>query len=408
MPLVVSELPVELADLVIKNIDVQDTRTLCVCGLVSRAWLALSRPILFRCISLRLDASYRRSNAHSFATLLRRPDRATFLLLVKEIELTGRHPWTHTVLPRLMRYFPAFTTLRLHDVSHEDASALSTAFAHLVHLVLVFRHPHSYFPPTRDVLRLLEVFPVLQHVLIASEVKPEMGLTPPPPGEYLDVDPGIKTSLLFAFPVSEHPYVSKTAAPVSSQTEKQSFQCLRTIELDYRFGSDVETIKYIMPHTPPLTTLSLVYRSTAYPCIRDVGPALRSHTLIFPHPHMVGLFQRSASLDPLTPRLQTLRFCATHSALFRLAASLLSTTNFRPGGPEELELELGDPKLATVTNADFAAVDSDDDTAHSMALAELDRVVHALPGLLKVQIHVHDAWDISISLPLCKAAGKLL
>ncbi|KAJ6589409.1 hypothetical protein B0H19DRAFT_1103785 [Mycena capillaripes] len=367
------KLPFELTDLVINNIDAEDRRTLGICGLVCHPWLALSRPILFR--SLWLDVSFGRSNAHAFSVLLRRRDRVTFLSFVKEIKLTGRHPWTHTVLPGLVSSLPAFTTLHLRG---GDAATLSLPFKNLRHLVV---------PSTYGVLPLLDAFPVLEHF-------------------------GIDTDLTSAFPLPEKfskAYEDKNfsgdATPPALPNDFQPLQRLHTVELDYDW--DCKTIKYIMGHTPPLTTFSLACRANNYyTWIQAAGPTLRTLRLIFPQ--SVILDPPSTSAGPLTPQLQTLRLCAQHKGLFHIAANLLSTVNLRSEGPELLELELGEPDLKPEVSADDVAANDDDETAYLLALAELDRVVQALSGLTTVHIRVHAAWNISVSLPLCRAAGKLL
>ncbi|KAJ6589406.1 hypothetical protein B0H19DRAFT_236736 [Mycena capillaripes] len=371
MPLL-PQLPVELVDLIIKNIDVEDKRTMGICSLVCRIWLALTRPILFRCIILRVTPHFGQyakfANAHAFSILFRRRDRTTFLPFVKEIEIVGQHPWTDTVLPRLVRHLPGVKTLRLRDGYQGHASALSLAFQNLRYLVMCCHD---------GLVDLLDALPALEHVTIA-------------------------TDLTSAFPVSReyegNIMVTETRAPRLS--DSQPLQRLHTVELDDNWRC--ETIKYIMLNMPLLTTLSLVCRANAPVSIREAGPTLQTLVLIIPSPAVRNPL--SASADPLTPRLKTLRLCARHRELFHIAATLLSTINFRPQGPKELVLELGelDATVQVYGNAD------DRETAHAMALAELDRVVHALPGLSMVRISVHASWNISVSLPLCLAAGKLL
>ena len=97
-------------------------------------------------------------------------------------------------------------------------------------------------------------------------------------------------------------------------------------------------------------------------------------------------------MDPLTPRLQTLRLCARHAGLLRIAATLLSTVIFCPRGPEELMLELDDADPAVEMDAGSVDIDGDEDTiTQSMALAELDRVLHGLSGLSKVRVRAPPA-----------------
>ncbi|KAJ6589405.1 hypothetical protein B0H19DRAFT_236732 [Mycena capillaripes] len=117
------------------NQEYRRERALCICGLVCRTWLTLTRPILFQRISLRVGTRGR-ANAHAFAILFRRRDRATFLPFVKEIEIVGQHLWTHSVLPRLVCYLPGFRTLRL---------------------------PEGYYRP-RQYLRHLKIFAILWYL----------------------------------------------------------------------------------------------------------------------------------------------------------------------------------------------------------------------------------------------------
>ncbi|KAJ6463618.1 hypothetical protein C8R47DRAFT_80892 [Mycena vitilis] len=347
-------LPVELADLVIKNVDADDRHTLGICGLVSRTWLALSRPILFRCISLQL--AFGQSNARAFATLMRRRDRLTFLPFVQEIELAGRHPWMYTVLPRLVRYLPAFTTLRLATPWQGDASTFAPAFRNISH----FKTPPSY--NVGSLLAALQLTTSLQHITIT-------------------------TGLTSAFPVLEN-------FRICEGNPNLPLRHLHTVELDEDWNATL--IKGIMVNAPPLTTLSLGCRSDIYECLREAGRDLQTLKLIFP-PHFDP---PSAPTGAFTPNLKTLHLCSRNISLFHAAAALLSRAKLRP---QEIVVELGepDPKDHDV---------HDDETMDLSAWAELDRVLRALPGLLTVRMRVHPAWigKIFVSLPLCQAAGKLL
>ncbi|KAJ7659240.1 hypothetical protein DFH06DRAFT_438356 [Mycena polygramma] len=348
----VAHLPVELADLVIKNVDAEDRHTLGICSLVSRTWLALGRPILFRCIWLQL--AFGQSNARAFATLMRRRDRLTFLAFVQEIELAGRHPWMYTVLPRLVSYLPAFTTLRLATPWQGDASTFSPAFRNITHL----KTPPSY--NVACLLAALQLTTSLQHITVV-------------------------TSLTSAFPVAE-------IFSSSECTTNLPLRRLHTVELEEDWHASL--IKGIMLNAPPLTTLSLGCRSSIYECIREAGHDLRTLKLIFPP----NFDPPSASMGAFTPNLKTLHLCSRDISLFHTAATLLSATNFRR---QEIVVELGEPDPGDV---------HDDETMDLSPLEELDRVLQALPGLVTVRMRVHPACirKTSISLPLCQAAGKLL
>ncbi|KAF7334592.1 hypothetical protein MVEN_02289100 [Mycena venus] len=170
-------------------------------------------------------------------------------------------------------------------------------------------------------------------------------------------------------------------------------QCLHVAEIDYE-PTDVDswaqnTIVTIR-HIAPLTTLSLVCRFDFCECIREAGPTLRMLTLIFP---LAEITLPPPSMDPIAPRLQTLRLCAPHTKIFWIAAQLLSAPKFRPHA-EKLILEVGDLDETPEPDAE--------------ELAELDGVLHTLSGLSKVRIRAPAAWNIPASLPLCRVAGKLL
>ncbi|KAJ7176049.1 hypothetical protein C8R43DRAFT_974868 [Mycena crocata] len=378
-------LPLELVDLIIKSIDPRDKRGLCVCGLVCHTWLRLSRPILFRSISLHV--AYMQSNAHAYSKLFRRPERTTFKDYVEEIVLVGVHPWTRTVLPRLMHHLTAFSTLRLSelrtDTFHLHFSVpearcfpLLPAFNNLVQLIIEIRPVQwAQQPDLRSILGFLCALPMLEHFSLACATK----------------------SLLMS------------RLPPLREPEFVPLQRLNTVELNY--DSSGRALCWIMDNitpAPPITTLTLVCRSDLnrlYECIHAVSATLRHLTLVFPDAELNPPYPAD-KLVPLAPHLHTLRLCAEHTGLISFAASLLSAVNFRTRGPEELMLEYGDGDLVANVNGDAVTVaqGEDDQIVDPMALAALDRACHGLPRLAAILIRTPPPWKVALSLPLCSAA----
>ncbi|KAF8209336.1 hypothetical protein K438DRAFT_2012164 [Mycena galopus ATCC 62051] len=113
--------PLELADLIvsflhpiplthghgydIKNdMDKSTATQVAKCALVCRAWVPLSRRILFYRTHVTQDT------AHRFAKLFQRHQRLTFLPFIRELEFRGilvLHSWMGTVFPKIAQHLPS-------------------------------------------------------------------------------------------------------------------------------------------------------------------------------------------------------------------------------------------------------------------------------------------------------------
>lgn len=83
------------------------------CGLVCRAWVPSSRRILFYRVKISQDTAYR------FATLLKRPNRLTFLPFIRELVFAHgivEHRWMTTVLPKIVQHLPNAIYMLGYDI----------------------------------------------------------------------------------------------------------------------------------------------------------------------------------------------------------------------------------------------------------------------------------------------------
>ncbi|KAJ6483246.1 hypothetical protein C8R45DRAFT_299982 [Mycena sanguinolenta] len=106
-------LPPEIVDQILRKLDpVGAKHTLCTCALVSRTWLALSRPILFRSIFI---TAFRITVNNDTLDLVKRG--TTIRPYVRDIGLClpPTSEWTQADVFKLLAKFPECTTLRLTD-----------------------------------------------------------------------------------------------------------------------------------------------------------------------------------------------------------------------------------------------------------------------------------------------------
>ncbi|KAJ7107910.1 hypothetical protein C8R44DRAFT_885300 [Mycena epipterygia] len=357
-----TQIPPELVELVIKNIDPTDKSTLGKCGLVSRTWLALSRPILFSCV--RIDMKHEK--------LLNNLGHATFPPFVREVNLWPDvidEPWMKKRMPKIIPQLTALNTLRLHHVNPHYPERLLPEFSALKQLELVFDRPPAGGFGLPAFLRLACAFPVLERFKISTE------------SEYNHIGPFI----------------------LPDRAALGSLAHLHTLDLDYPMVN-AQIIAYIIGFTPPppLTMLNLVLRSDSdrlHECLRAAGPALRTLALSFPALVPRDLRVGRLTTPPLATGLRSLRVRSPHREIFAIAAHLLSLV-LRAANFEELviEIEVGPAPLDGV----FVALPDE------VPVGDLERVLDALPTFKTMRIYAPAEWRQRIPASLLRRASGFI
>ncbi|KAJ7113108.1 hypothetical protein C8R44DRAFT_882133 [Mycena epipterygia] len=106
----------------------------------------------------------------------------------------------------------------------------------------------------------------------------------------------------------------------------------------------------------------------------------------------------------LAPGLQRLRARGLHMELIGIAVALLSIANLCP---QEFVIECDDPDQAVTTAKSAEDVDDEICAEGLYLLVDLDPTVNACDEFMIVRIRAPAAWNVPISLPLYRAAGKL-
>ncbi|KAJ7192430.1 hypothetical protein GGX14DRAFT_480110 [Mycena pura] len=271
-----STLPLELEDLIIDHIR-GDKKTMASCGLVSRAWLQLSRPNLFGSVTLR---------DHTYKDFLRlkASRRCTFIpsirtLSISRPEMDTLYGMDFTELIPKLAGFPSLLSLRVFYVCYLSADSVNKFLAVFHDITQLHIHGTTFEAP-HHLIALLARLPRLEMLTVRTMFRtPATGIQKLPG---LPMPPDPPRSLQVVGLHLEYGYTSL-------------------------FGS---ILKWIAKGPPPIRTLRL---SGIWPDelpyvgnhLRTLGPTLRDLDL-----HLVSSTSSQAVTENLTPHLA----CLAHVA----------------------------------------------------------------------------------------------
>ncbi|KAK7042148.1 hypothetical protein R3P38DRAFT_2611211 [Favolaschia claudopus] len=291
-------LPAELVDLILSflhptvlarsngrqnYLDKSSAITLGRCGRVCRAWMRSSRRILFYRVHIR------RSTAHGFAKLFRKPERLTFLPYMRELGFDFdivEDRWMVSVLPKLVRHLPPTIHVLQYSCATSSRPILLPPFPlqSITHLVISGLGQLMF----AGLVSCISSFPALSHLQLSA-----------------------RSITVMSVPPASRPPPTLRSLDLNFSNLRPFLAWLETGE-----GRRIATLKLFVPHhtgwghPPPPDELKLDYLP---PFIRHLGGSLTSLTLGFAEGWRGDVSDiATACFLKLNPKLHTLALQSTY------------------------------------------------------------------------------------------------